>query len=110
MSNTTFRFQGSHHTILIEWPWWLKTILPSALTIGTKTEDTILEVLREGEIEMLDSIWKRLKNDRSLSKLWEEVGIRKAMVWVAYATGQEPLKFEDHTPYSNGMEWKIFSN
>ena len=28
------------------------------LTIGTKTEDTILEVLKEGEIEMLDSVWK----------------------------------------------------
>ena len=27
------------------------------------------------------------------------------MVWVAQATGQEPPKFEDHTPYSNqGME------
>ena len=27
------------------------------------------------------------------------------MVWVAQTTGQEPPKFEDHTPYSNrGME------
>ena len=27
------------------------------------------------------------------------------MVWVAWATGQELPKFEDHTPYSNqGME------
>ena len=27
------------------------------------------------------------------------------MVWVAHATGQEPPKFEDHTPYLNqGME------
>ena len=39
------------------------------LTIGTKTEDTILEALKEGEIEMLDSIWKRVKNNQSLSKL-----------------------------------------
>ena len=39
------------------------------LTIGTKTEDTILEVLKEGEIEMLDSVWKRVKNNQSLSKL-----------------------------------------
>ena len=75
------------------------------LTIGTKTEDTILKALKEGEIEMLDSVWKRVKNDRSLSKLQEEVGIREAMVWVAQATGQEPPRFEDHTPYSNqGME------
>ena len=39
------------------------------LTIGTKTEDTILEALKEGEMEMLDSVWKRVKNNRSLSKL-----------------------------------------
>ena len=39
------------------------------LTIGTKTEDTILEALKKGEIEMLDSIWKRVKNNRSLLKL-----------------------------------------
>ena len=70
------------------------------LTIGTKTEDTIQKALKEGEIEMLDSIWKRVKNNRSLSKLQEEVGIRKAMVQVAQATGQEPPKSEDHTPYS----------
>ena len=59
-------------TILIKWPWWLKTMPLSRevpLTIGTKTEDTILEALKEGEIEMLDSIWKRVKNNRSLLKL-----------------------------------------
>ena len=39
------------------------------LTIGTKTEDTILEALKEGEIEMLDSVWERVKNIQSLSKL-----------------------------------------
>ena len=39
------------------------------LTIGTKTEDTILEALKEGEIEMLDNIWKRVKNNQSLLKL-----------------------------------------
>ena len=33
------------------------------LTRGRKTEDTILEVLKEGEIEMLDSVWKRVKNN-----------------------------------------------
>ena len=45
------------------------------LTIGTKTEDTILEALKEGEMEMLDSVWKRVKTNRSLSKLQEEVGL-----------------------------------
>ena len=71
------------------------------LTIGTKTEDTILEALKEGEIEMLYNVWKRIKNNRSLSKLRQEVGIREAVVWVAHATGQKPPKFKDHTPYSN---------
>ena len=75
------------------------------LTIGMKTEDTILQALKEGEIEMLDSVWKRVKNNWSLSKLWEEVGIQEAIVQVTRATGQEPPKLKDHTPYSNrGME------
>ena len=39
------------------------------LTIGTKVEDTILEALKQGEIEMLDSVWKRVKNNWSLLKL-----------------------------------------
>ena len=54
---------------------------------------------------MLDSVWKRVKNNRSLSKLQEEVEIQEAMVQVAKAAGQEPPKFKDHTPYSNlGIE------
>ena len=42
VSNITFKFQESHHTIPIEWPWWLK---------------------KEGEIKMLDSVWQRVKNN-----------------------------------------------
>ena len=54
---------------------------------------------------MLDSVWKRVTNNRSLSKLQEEVGIHEAMVQVAKAAGQKPPKFEGHTPYSNwGIE------
>ena len=71
------------------------------LTIGMKMEDTILEELKEGEIEMLDCVWKRVKNNWSLSKLQEEVGIREAVVQVAHATGQKPPEFKGHTPYSN---------
>ena len=75
------------------------------LTIGTKTEDTILEALKEGEIKMLDSIWKRVKNYWSLLKSQEEVEIQEAVVWVAHATSQRPPEFEDHIPYLNrGME------
>ena len=28
------------------------------LTIGTKTEDSIFEAMKEGEIDMLDNVWK----------------------------------------------------
>ena len=33
------------------------------LMIGMKTEDTIFEAMKEGEIKMLDNIWKRAKNN-----------------------------------------------
>ena len=44
------------------------------LTIGMKTEDFIFGAMKEAEIDMLDNIWKQVKNNRSLSKLREEVG------------------------------------
>ena len=44
------------------------------LTIGTKTEDSIFEAMKEGEIDMLDNVWKQVKDNCSLSKLREEVG------------------------------------
>ena len=62
-----------------------------------KTEDTIFEAMKEGEVEMLDNIWKRVKNNRSLTKLREAVGFWEAMVWVAKAAGEESPEFEDHT-------------
>ena len=71
------------------------------LLIGTKTEHSILEAMKEGEIELLDSIWKRVKNNRSLSKLRYEVRLWEALVQVTKATGEEPPEFEDHSPYSN---------
>ena len=52
-------------------------------------------------IKMLDSVWKKVKNNQSLSKLQEEIGIHEAMIQVAKATGQEPPKFKDHTPNLN---------
>ena len=75
------------------------------LLIGTKTEDTILEAMKEGEIELLDSTWKQVKNNQSLSKLWNEVRLQEAVVQVVKATGKEQPEFKDHSPYSNwGME------
>ena len=75
------------------------------LTIGMKTKDTIFEAMKEGNIKMLDNIWKRVKNNQSLTKLREEVGFQKVMVQVAKSAGEEPPEFKDHAPYSNkGME------
>ena len=76
-----------------------------SLIIGMMTENTIFKAMKEGEIERLDIIWKRVKNNQSLTKLREEVGFQETMVQVAKAAGEEPPEFEDHTPYSNkGME------
>ena len=75
------------------------------LTTGTKTEDSIFEAMKEGEIDMLDNIWKRVKNNRSLSKLREKGGFWFAVAQIAEETGERPPEFEDHTPFSNkGME------
>ena len=73
--------------------------------IGMRTEDTIFKAMKEGEIEMLGNICKRVKNNQSLTKLREEVGFQEAMVQVAKAAGERPPEFEDHTLNSNkGME------
>ena len=54
---------------------------------------------------MLDNVWKRVRNNRSLSKLREEVGFWKAVTRVAEVIGEEPPEFEDHTPFSDkGMK------
>ena len=75
------------------------------LTIGTKTEDSIFEAMKEGEIDMLDNIWKQVKNNHSLSKLREKVGFWWAVAQIAEETGEKPPEFENHTPFSNkGME------
>ena len=71
-------------------------------------EDIIFEAMKEGEIEMLDNIWKRVKNNQSPTKLREEVGFWEAMVQVAKAAGENLLssKIIHHTPTG---EWKILS-
>ena len=37
------------------------------LTIGTKTEDSIFEAMKEGKMDMLDNVWKWVRNNCSLS-------------------------------------------
>ena len=61
--------------------------------------------MKEGELDVLDNVWKRVRNNRSLSKLREEVGFRKAVTQVAEGIGEEPPEFEHHMPFSNrGMK------
>ena len=50
---------------------FLKEVL---LTIDTKTEDSIFKAMNVGEMDLLDNVWKWVKNNPSLSKLREEVG------------------------------------
>ena len=71
--------------------------------VGMKTENTILEAMKEGEIEKLYQVWRRVKMNQSLTKLLEEVTIQEAMIQVAKAMGQEPPEFKDHTPSSNTL-------
>ena len=75
------------------------------LTIGTKTEDSIFKAMKEGEVDMLDNVWKQVKNNHSLSKLREKVEFWQAVAQIAEETGEKPPEFKDHTPFSNkGME------
>ena len=83
----------------IEWPTQFFREVP--LTIGTQTKDSIFEVMKEGDMDMLDNVWKQVRNNRSLSKLRGEIGFRKAMTQVAEVIGEEPPEFEDHMPFSN---------
>ena len=75
------------------------------LTIGMKTEDSIFKAMKEGEIDMLDNIWKQDKNNCSFSELREKVGFRWVVTQIAKETGEKLPEFENHTPFSNkGME------
>ena len=75
------------------------------MTISTRTKDSIFEAMKEGELDILDNVWKRVRNNHSLSKLREEVGFQKAVTRVVEAIGEEPPEFEDHMLFSNkGMK------
>ena len=54
------------------------TRVPVAL--GTKTLDSIMYAMKEGEIELLDEVWRQMKNQRSFVKLRELVGFQQAAI------------------------------
>ena len=61
--------------------------------------------MKEGEIELLDEVWRQTKNQRLFAKLHELVGFLQAAITCTKKGGVEPPQFEDHTPYSNkGMQ------
>ena len=76
------------------------------MTTGTWTKDSIFEAMKEGEMDMLDNVWKWVRNNCSLSKLREEIRFWKAVTQVVEAIGEEPPpEFKDHTLFSNrGMK------
>ena len=71
------------------------------LTIGMKTEDSIFEARKEGEIDLLDNIWKQVKNNCSLSKLREEFGLSQRQ------QGKKPLSLKIAHLSPTG-EWRTF--
>ena len=75
------------------------------VALGTKTLDSIMYAMKEGEIKLLDEVWKQTKTQRSFAKLRELVGFCQAAITCAEKQGIEPPQLEDQTPYSNkGME------
>ena len=48
------------------------------VALGTKTLDSIMYTLEEGEIELLDEVWRQMKNQRLFARLHELVGFRQA--------------------------------
>ena len=44
------------------------------VALGTKTLDSLMYAMKEGEIELLDKVWRQTKNQRSFAKLCELVG------------------------------------
>ena len=91
----------------MEWPWWLKTIHPSAGKSCSlkelKWKTSSGKYWKKGRLRCWTML-EKVNNNQSLLKLGEEVGIREAVVWVAHATGQKPPEFKDHTQYLN---WRM---
>ena len=50
------------------------------VALGTKTLDSIMYAMKEGGIELLDKLWRQMKNQRSFAKLHELVGFQQAAI------------------------------
>ena len=50
------------------------------VALGTKTLVSIMYTMKEGEIELLDEVWRQTKNQRSFAKLHELVGFQQAAI------------------------------
>ena len=66
MLNTTSGYEGSHPMTSIKLPWSLR-LTPSwkggAPHDRHEDGDTLFKAMKKEEIEMLDNIWKRVKNN-----------------------------------------------
>ena len=50
------------------------------VVLGTKTLDSIMYAMKEGEMELSDEVWRQTKNQRSFAKLQELVGFQQAAI------------------------------
>ena len=75
------------------------------VVLETKMLDSIMYTIKEGEIELLDEVWRWTKNQRLFAKLCQLGRFKQATITCTKKQGVEPPQFEDHTPYFNkGME------
>ena len=59
------------------------------VALGTKTLDSLMYAMKEGEIEFLDKAWKQTKIQRSFAKLCKLVGFHQAAITCAEKQGIE---------------------
>ena len=53
------------------------------VALGTKILDSIMYTMKEGEIELLDEVWRWKKNQRSFVKLHKLIGFRQVAITCA---------------------------
>ena len=54
-----------------------------SVVLGTKMLDSIMYAIKEGEIELLDEVWRWMKNQRLFAKLCELVGFQQTAITCA---------------------------
>ena len=66
------------------------------VALGTKTLDSMMYAMKEGEIELLDGVWKQTKTHRSFAKLHGLVGFCQAAITCTEKQGIEQPQSRSH--------------